>query len=332
MPDLKLDLRYLRYALITAKHNSFRRTAAVLGIPQSTVSRRIQLLEHSLGFAIFARDNRGVTLTAAGEAFLERAATGVVHFDRAVLIAASTHRGECGDLHIGIMASLTSGFLRQVLRQYRVKHAGVRISLHEGTAQESFHRLAMGTLDVAFVTGDLVLPGYRTAILGRECVFVVLPSNHPLAIKHEVTWEEIRRENFIVSTGGPGPEIQDYLIKRLASLGFSPKIETQEISRESLMNLVAIGYGLTLTSASSHGARIAGVILRPIAGNADVLTSSAIWSANNSNTAVKRLLAVAKAVARDFTSFNDEHTAMIAVLNILIPVGYLARAPLDMFT
>ncbi|MDW5318185.1 LysR family transcriptional regulator [Rhizobium sp. PL01] len=331
MPDLTLDLRYLRYALMAAEHHSFRRAAAVLEVPQSTVSRRIQLLEHRLGFLIFERGPRGATLTAAGETFLHHAATGVNHFDRAVQIAISTHRGESGDLHIGILGSLTSGFLHQILRQYRAKHADVRVSLHEGTTQENFHRLATGSLDVIFVTGDPVLPGYRSAKLGSECVFVALPSSHPLAVRNEVTWEEIRDENFIVSTGGPGPEIRDYLIKRLAAFGFSPKIDPQEVGRESVMNLVAIGYGLTLASTSALGAEIVGVVFRPIAGNDDILTCSAVWSSSNINTALKCLLAVAKAVAREFKPSRDKSAAAIPVIHLLIPIGCFARAPMDLF-
>jgi very-short-patch-repair endonuclease len=115
MADLAFDLRYLRYASVAAEHGNLRRAAVILGVPQSTVSRRVQLLEHRLGFFLFERDPRGVRLTSAGENFLKEAAVGVHHFDRAVQLAASTHRGERGELHIGILASLTSGFLQEFL-------------------------------------------------------------------------------------------------------------------------------------------------------------------------------------------------------------------------
>ncbi len=44
MPDLALDLRYLKYTIIVAEHGGFRRAANVLNLSRSTVSRRIQLL------------------------------------------------------------------------------------------------------------------------------------------------------------------------------------------------------------------------------------------------------------------------------------------------
>jgi len=43
VPDLALDLRYLKYTIIVAEHGGFRRAANVLNLSRST-SRRIQLL------------------------------------------------------------------------------------------------------------------------------------------------------------------------------------------------------------------------------------------------------------------------------------------------
>jgi DNA-binding transcriptional LysR family regulator len=334
MPDLALDLRYLRYALVVAEHGSFRRAATILNVAQSTVSRRIQLLEHRLGFSLFERDPRGVRLTSAGENFLKEAVVGVNHFDRAVHLATSMHRGERGELHIGILASLTSGFLQGVLRRFREKHEGVKVSIHEASAQENLRRLTSGHLDISFVTGEPVIPGYRTARLWSECVFVALPNDHPLVAKDELTWEEIQRETFIVSSGGPGPKIQDCLIRRLAKLGFRPDIDVHEVGRESLMNLVAIGYGLTLTSTSSLGSEVSGVVFRPIAGNSDVLPSSAVWSSSNTNPALRHLLALAKTFARDQARKGECSGAAKAVagfaLNLLIPLDAFLYGPAQM--
>ena len=63
VPDLALDLRYLRYALVAAELGSFRRAAAALAVRQPTSSRRVQLLEHRLGFVLFERDRGGVQLS-----------------------------------------------------------------------------------------------------------------------------------------------------------------------------------------------------------------------------------------------------------------------------
>jgi len=41
MPDLALDLRHWKYAMVVAEHGSFRRAAEALNLSQSTVVRQL---------------------------------------------------------------------------------------------------------------------------------------------------------------------------------------------------------------------------------------------------------------------------------------------------
>src|SRR6266581_5235807 len=68
-----VDLQHLRYAVAAADHGSFRRAAEVLLLQQSTLSRCICQLEHSLGMTVFERSSGGVRATTAGRHFLRTA-------------------------------------------------------------------------------------------------------------------------------------------------------------------------------------------------------------------------------------------------------------------
>jgi len=76
VPDLAFDLRYLKYAMLAAEHGSFRRAAEALNLSQSTISRRIQLLERRIGIPLFERARSGARPTTAGERFMREAAIG----------------------------------------------------------------------------------------------------------------------------------------------------------------------------------------------------------------------------------------------------------------
>src|ERR1700761_4778309 len=56
-----------------ARHRSFRRAAAELGVTPSAISQTIRVLEARIGAALFVRTTRSVGLTEAGERFLARA-------------------------------------------------------------------------------------------------------------------------------------------------------------------------------------------------------------------------------------------------------------------
>lgn len=111
VPDLAFDLRYLRCAVAAVAHGGFRQTALGLDTSQSTVTRRIQLIEHRLGFALFVRDRRGVRLTHAGDNFLKEAMPGIDQLRRAIHVASSKDELHNGVLRIGLLASLAAGSL-----------------------------------------------------------------------------------------------------------------------------------------------------------------------------------------------------------------------------
>ncbi|WCP11643.1 MULTISPECIES: LysR family transcriptional regulator [Alphaproteobacteria] len=331
MPDLGLDLRYLRNLIVAAEQGSFRRAAEVLGASQSSITRRVQLLERRLGFAVFDRTPAGIRLTRAGARFLSEAARGVNYLDRAMQLAASADRGERGVIHVGILASLNSGHLREMLAAFRDKHPNVEVVIHEATPQECLHCLATGHLDILFLTGVEAAPGYLAEMLWKESVFIAMPSEHPLAGRDEITWDEVRHETFIVSAGGPGAEIHNFLVRRLAEFGFQPDVRIQQVGRETLMNLVAIGYGLTLVETSFVDTKQQGVVACRVAGETGVLESSAIWSARNSNPALKRLMSVARAVK--IAAASARRTAvgiLMPLMALLAPPGVPAQIP-DLF-
>jgi len=112
-----IDLVSVTQALLVAEHLSFSRAAQVLGVRQSAVSRRVRALEDKLGVSLFERDNTGVRITEAGRRFLERTRPALAEIDHAMKAAASAGRGAEGVIRIGILSSVSSGFLRNLLEE-----------------------------------------------------------------------------------------------------------------------------------------------------------------------------------------------------------------------
>lgn len=291
-----IELRHLRYFLAAAETGSFRKAAMAIGIQESAISRRIRDLEDHLGASLFHRHNSGVRLTFAGQKFLRRARKILRQISESAEDVASIGRSENGHIKVGIFSSLASGFLSDVLRAYDKDHASVRIEFIDGNPADHVAAIRQLQLDVAFITGTSAWSDCETAHLWSERVFAVLPEGHSLTLKEELDWSDLTGESFIVSDGAPGPEIHDYLVQRLANLGHHPEIQPQYVGRDNLLPLVALGRGLTLTSEATTAALFPGVSYRPIAG--EVLPFSAVWSARNDNPAFRRLLGLARSMAR----------------------------------
>ncbi|WP_371832793.1 LysR family transcriptional regulator [Mesorhizobium koreense] len=290
----RLDLRSIRHSIVAAEQLSFHRAAAVLGVNQSVVSRKIRALEDQLGVSLFERHHAGVRLTRAGKEFICQARSSLGDLDYAVKAARSAGNGSRGCLRIGFVCSLSTGFLRELVMEFARAHQAVTIELNNGAPPDHVRYVRDRTIDIAFLIGSPGLVDCDAEVWWHERIFCVLPSDHPLAVADAVNWSDIRAESFIVSRDEPGPAIHTYLIKRLATLGVHPNVRRLYVCRESLIHLVEMGFGITLTSESTAGTPFRGVVFRPIAGRRDILPYVGVWSRTNDNPALRRFVSLAR--------------------------------------
>ena len=293
---LAIELRHLRYVLAAAERGSFRSAAKALLVQESSISRRIRDLEDDLGVALFIRHHGGVQLTHAGQRFLKQAQRALNQIESATVDAGLFGRGESGAVRIGIFTSLASGFLSELLREYVTQNAKVRLDIIEGSPSAHISAIRRLQLDVAFLTGRPHAENCEVSHLWNERVLVAMPKDHWLSSKRSVEWSDILNARFIVSELDPGPEILDYIVKHVADLGRRPDVNCIGVGRDNLMTLVAMGQGLTLTSEATCAARFPGVVYRPIKG--EILPFCAVWSPANDNPALRRLLSLARSMAK----------------------------------
>jgi DNA-binding transcriptional LysR family regulator len=128
-----VDLLHLRYALAAADHGSFRRAAEVLLLQQSTLSRCISQLEHSLGMTVFERSSGGVRATTAGRHFLQTARSIVEQMDSLVNSTYHVGRGEAGRLSVGFYTSISAGNLLATLVDFKRRFSQIDVCLKESS-------------------------------------------------------------------------------------------------------------------------------------------------------------------------------------------------------
>lgn len=290
---LPFDIRRLRYVLAAAEHLSFRGAAEALGLERSSVSRGVRDFEDDLGVALFERGAFGVRLTAAGARFLHQMIPAIEQIEAAVRTAGAIGRVEIGAVRVGVITSLAGGFLRDLIVEYAKRHPKVTLLVHDGGRRQHVAAIRARQLDIAFVTGDGEIADCETAGLWRERVHVALPVDHSLAARDRLDWPELRGEHFIVSRFEPGPEVHDYIVRRLADYSTHPKVEHKPCNQDTLMSLAAIGQGITLVSAAWAEVMVPGLALRPLTAPEDVVPFSAVWSPDNDNPALRRFISLA---------------------------------------
>ncbi|HWB50376.1 MAG TPA: LysR family transcriptional regulator [Stellaceae bacterium] len=289
---MPFDLRQLRYAVAAADHGSFRRAADALRLKQSTLSRRIRLMEQQVGAQLFERTRIGVRPTLAGTEFIRHARRLIEQAESMRAAASAAGRGEAGRLIIGFYTSLSAGNLRATLLDYRQRFPKVDICLYQASRTELFAAVDSGAVDVAIVTGEPNGLHGRSMALWSERIMVALPEQHPLAGHEVVSWTDLKAETFLLTRFDLGQDFRDLLMMKLSTPGDRPAVVQYEVNGETVKTLVGTGLGVSITCDAYLGVNYAGVVYREARdGNgAWRLGYSAHWARDNANPTLQAFL------------------------------------------
>jgi DNA-binding transcriptional LysR family regulator len=268
-----MELRHLRYFIAVAEEGHITRAAERLGIQQPPLSLQIKALERELDVQLFRRQPRGVELTDAGTAFLERARVILDEVDRAFASTRRTARGEQGRVVVGFTASAPfHPFVPRVIRTFREMYPLVALTLEESGSSELVQGLHNEQIDAAFIRSPVAdVVGLVVRPLLEEEMVLAFPAGHPLATASHadeatIPLSALANETFILYKRPGGPGLYDTIITACRGAGFSPRVGQEAPRIISTLNLVAAGLGVSIVPASLRRLQMDGVIYRRLAG------------------------------------------------------------------
>jgi DNA-binding transcriptional LysR family regulator len=112
-----------------AELRSFRGAADALGVPRSTVSRRISELEGALGTRLLRRTTRRVELTSAGETYLRACSPALGTILEAGRALSTSSEETTGRLRVTAPVTLGEGLLGDVVAECLARHPQMSIEL-----------------------------------------------------------------------------------------------------------------------------------------------------------------------------------------------------------
>jgi LysR family transcriptional regulator, cell division regulator len=171
-----MDAADLRVFQSVASTGSMSKAALELNTVQSNVTARIKSLEDEVGFALFERTHRGVTLTAAGQRLLPFAARAARLLDDARR-AVADEGTPSGSLTIGSLDTTAALHLSPALAAYVAAYPAVDLSLRTGTTRELIEQVLGRQLDGAYVCGPVHHPDLLAdPFVREELVILTAPS------------------------------------------------------------------------------------------------------------------------------------------------------------
>ena len=124
-----MDLNEILVFTRVVETKSFTGAADLLGLPKSTVSRKLAQLEERLGVRLLQRTTRKLALTDAGQAYYERCAKIVADAAAAEKLVTDMQATPRGMLRVTAPVDLSTGFLGPMLAAFCSEHPEISIEL-----------------------------------------------------------------------------------------------------------------------------------------------------------------------------------------------------------
>ncbi|HEU4374145.1 MAG TPA: LysR family transcriptional regulator [Telluria sp.] len=236
------DLHTLRFFMLVAQTGSLTKAAEKSHMTLSALSKRIAELERTVDCALFVRMPRGLELTPAGHELVQHA--------RSVLDMVSRMADDMSDFAIGVRGHVrvwanTSSiiqFLPRDLAQFIQQQPLIRISLEERLSAAIVAALISGEADLGIFADNVPSEQVEKFLYRQDKLVVLVPPNHPLASRAEVSFLDTLSYDFVGLNHGSS------LLQRLTDassvLDKVLRLRIQVSSFDGICRMIEAGLGI----------------------------------------------------------------------------------------
>jgi len=224
---------------------SVSQAAARLGRTQPQVGRLLSGLEQALGFALFARENRRLSLTPAGRRFYQQAERVLAGHDGLARLATEIRKG-ARDNHLRILTApqVAHALLGEALRIMAQRMPDFTASIETRVRLDAEAVVEQEHFDLGFTVPPLSHPGLKVEPLCEVEAVAIMRRDHALAAMPGITLDDLVRHDLVV------PSPRSLLRQRLESLcrhaALTPRYRFEAVNGVVVCQMVALGLGVGL--------------------------------------------------------------------------------------
>ena len=245
-----MNLRDLRYLVAVAEKRHFGQAAEACHVSQPTLSAQLKKLEGYLGVTLIERTNKSVAITPIGEAILARARLAVEQADAIVQIARSHRDPMAGPFRLGVIPTLGPYLIPLLLGPLRARFPDFELILSEETTARLLARLEAHEIDAALLATVTEDPRLDEIALFDEPFWLAYPRGHAFDQQEEIGERELQEADLLLLADGHCLRDQVREVCRGATDAADDAVgDLRASSLETILQLVAAGYGCTLVPA-----------------------------------------------------------------------------------
>ena len=274
-----------RAFVVAADTGSFSKAAEALSYTPSGVNQLVTALEKELGFPLFRRNTKGVSLTENGRLLLPAIRKFLRQEDRIFELSAEMNGLLIGSVNIAAYSSIATHWLPAVIGAFQRDYPQIHVNLLEGIWQEVAQWLDDRTADIGFLSYQENMP-FEWIPLAEDPMLALLPRNHPLAGADCYPLKRCEQDSFIMPALGCDDDVEALFARNHVD----PNIRYTTIENFSAMSMVEQGLGVSVMNKLITEKRICDVAMIPIDPPASITLGAALHSRADASPAVKMFL------------------------------------------
>jgi len=270
-------LRQLQYIVAIADLLNFRAAARACAVSQPALSAQVAAVESALGVRLFERGRRGVLVTEAGGAVIDRARALLVAAGDLVETAARAADPFAATLRMGVIPTISPYLLPAVTTALQRRYPRLTVLWTEDKTANLAAALHAGRLDACVLALEADLGEVERFVLATDPFVLASPRGHALAMSDDpVAMDEIRNAPVLL--------LEEGHCLRQQALAFCDRAGVHELafratSLATLVQMVASGAGVKFLPqlALAPETRHYDVHVRDLAAPVPFRTIALVW-------------------------------------------------------
>ena len=247
-----MTLNQLGYFYQAAVLQHFNQAAEKINISEPSLSRSITALENELGVTLFEKRGRNVTLTKAGEIFLEHVTQILDDVTRASnkMQQIATNGGH---IDIAYVSPLAREFIPNTVRSFLSLEQNKNITFHffQDITSMNIEGLKKGSYDLIFGSYSANEPNIEFIPIIKQDLVAILPIGHPLCKKDEIEAGDFQKYPVLGYARHSG--LGKYTRNFFKEHGVLPNFICESPDENGIASLVAKDFGIALVADVDTG-------------------------------------------------------------------------------
>ena len=247
-----MNLQQLEYFKTVAETENFTKASKLLLVTQPALSKSIAKLEGELKVPLFEKSGRNVKLTRFGKLFLVHAERALVEIEKGIKELDEMVSDTTGTVSISSTSRVGAYFMNFIISDFLNDNPNVKFQFNQQSVTEIIEDLKKGKIDIGFYdnhTEPIWDINIESIPIKKQEYILIVPKNHKLAGRGEVSLKELENESFIAFC----EDSKERILSCTDALGYTPKISIQPKGANIgsvIEGLVSAGAGISVVPDS----------------------------------------------------------------------------------